>query len=347
MPARQAPPEIGAIMMADPVTDFTALVIRDAEGKPKAGFERLTLADLPDNDVLVEISHSSLNYKDGLAVSGKGRIARRLPMVAGIDLAGTVVSSKVADWQPGDRVIVNGWGLSETEWGGYTRYQSLKAGHLTRLPAGFSAAEAMAIGTAGYTAALCVLALEDWGVIAPGKGEVLVTGAAGGVGSVAVALLAARGYRVVAATGRDSQHDFLRDLGASDFVARSALAEAGKMLQAERWSGAVDTVGSHTLANVLAQTVYGGAVAACGLAGGADLPASVMPHILRSVALIGVDSVMCPAAKRDRAWAFLDAHLDRAKLAALTSVSPMADLPALAQAIVKGETRGRHVIEIS
>ena len=347
MPARQAPPEIGAIMMADPVTDFTALVIRDAEGKPKAGFERLTLADLPDNDVLVEISHSSLNYKDGLAVSGKGRIARRLPMVAGIDLAGTVVSSKVADWQPGDRVIVNGWGLSETEWGGYSRYQSLKAGHLTRLPAGFSPAEAMAIGTAGYTAALCVLALEDWGMIAPGKGEVLVTGAAGGVGSVAVALLAARGYRVVAATGRDSQHDFLRDLGASDFVARSALAEAGKMLQAERWAGAVDTVGSHTLANVLAQTVYGGAVAACGLAGGADLPASVMPHILRSVALIGVDSVMCPAAKRDRAWAFLDAHLDRAKLAALTSVSPMADLPALAQAIVKGETRGRHVIEIS
>ena len=347
MPARQAPPEIGAIMMADPVTDFTALVIRDAEGKPKAGFERLTLADLPDNDVLVEISHSSLNYKDGLAVSGKGRIARRLPMVAGIDLAGTVVSSKVADWQPGDRVIVNGWGLSETEWGGYTRYQSLKAGHLTRLPAGFSPAEAMAIGTAGYTAALCVLALEDWGMIAPGKGEVLVTGAAGGVGSVAVALLAARGYRVVAATGRDSQHEFLRDLGASDFVARSALAEAGKMLQAERWAGAVDTVGSHTLANVLAQTVYGGAVAACGLAGGADLPASVMPHILRSVALIGVDSVMCPAAKRDRAWAFLDAHLDRARLAALTSVSPMADLPALAQAIVKGETRGRHVIEIS
>ena len=333
--------------MADPVTDFTALVIRDVEGKPKAGFERLTLADLPDNDVLVEISHSSLNYKDGLAVSGKGRIARRLPMVAGIDLAGTVVSSRVADWAPGDRVIVNGWGLSETEWGGYARFQSVKAGHLTRLPAGFTPAQAMAIGTAGYTAALCVLALEDWGVITPGQGEVLVTGAAGGVGSVAVALLAARGYRVVAATGRESQHDFLRGLGASDFVARSALAEAGKMLQAERWSGAVDTVGSHTLANVLAQTVYGGAVAACGLAGGADLPASVMPHILRSVALIGVDSVMAPAAKRDRAWAFLDAHLDRAKLAALTTTAPLSDLPALAQAIVKGETRGRYVIEIA
>lgn len=336
-------------MTADPTTtpaDFPALVIRDADGKPKAGFERLTLADLPDNDVLVEISHSSLNYKDGLAVSGKGRIARRLPMVAGIDLAGTVVTSRVADWQPGDRVIVNGWGLSETEWGGYTRYQSVKSGHLTRLPEGFGPAEAMAIGTAGYTAALCVLALEDWGVIAPGQGDVLVTGAAGGVGSVAVALLAARGYRVVAATGRDSQHGFLRDLGTSDFVARSALSEPGKMLQAERWAGAVDTVGSHTLANVLAQTAYGGAVAACGLAGGADLPASVMPHILRSVALIGVDSVMAPAARRDRAWAFLDAHLDRGKLARLTTVSPMADLPALAQSIVKGETRGRHVIEI-
>ena len=329
-----------------PEADFQALVIRDVDGKPRAGFERLTRADLPANDVLVEISHSSLNYKDGLAVSGKGRIARRLPMVGGIDLAGTVVESKVAEWQPGDRVIVNGWGLSETEWGGYSRYQSLKSGHLTRLPKGFSPAEAMAIGTAGYTAALCALALEDWGAITPGQGEVLVTGAAGGVGTVAIALLAKRGFKVVAATGRESQHDFLSGLGASDFVARAALSEPGKMLQAERWSGAVDTVGSHTLANVLAQTVYGGAVAACGLAGGADLPASVMPHILRSVALLGVDSVMAPAKKRDRAWAYLDEHLDRAKLAALTTTAPMADLPALAQAIVKGETRGRYVIEI-
>ncbi len=330
-----------------PTADFAALVIRDVDGKPRAGFERLTLADLPDNDVLVEISHSSLNYKDGLAVSGKGRIARRLPMVGGIDLAGVVVRSKVADWQPGDRVIVNGWGLSETEWGGYSRYQSVKAKHLTRLPDSFSPAEAMAIGTAGYTAALCVLALEDWGAITPGGGEILVTGAAGGVGTVAIALLARRGYRVVAATGRESQHEFLRGLGASDFVARTALAEPGKMLQAERWAGAVDTVGSHTLANVLAQTVYGGAVAACGLAGGADLPASVMPHILRSVALLGVDSVMAPQNKRDRAWAYLAEHLDRAKLAALTTTAPMADLPALAQAIVKGETRGRVVIEIA
>lgn len=329
------------------IAGFRGMVIRDVEGKPKAGFEQLTLSDLPDNDVLVEISHSSLNYKDGLAISGKGRIARRLPMVAGIDLAGTVIRSKVDAWKPGDQVVVNGWGLSETEWGGYTRYQSLKAKHLTRLPKGFSPAEAMAIGTAGYTAALCVVALEDWGVIAPGAGEVLVTGAAGGVGTVAIALLAARGYTVVAATGRESQHDFLRSLGATDFVARSALAEPGKMLQAERWAGAVDTVGSHTLANALAQTQYGGAVAACGLAGGADLPASVMPHILRSVALIGVDSVMAPAAKRDRAWAFLEAHLDRAKLAVLTTTSSLDALPALADAIVKGETRGRHVIEIA
>ncbi|MDR0808623.1 MAG: oxidoreductase [Gemmobacter sp.] len=326
---------------------FDALVIRDVEGKPRAGFEKLTLADLPDNDVLVEISHSSLNYKDGLSVSGRSRIARRLPMVAGIDLAGVVLRSKVAEWRSGDQVIVNGWGLSETEWGGYSRFQSLKASHLTRLPDGFTPVEAMAIGTAGYTAALCVLALEDWGAITPGQGEVLVTGAAGGVGTIAVSLLATRGYRVVAATGRESQHDFLRGLGAGDFVARAALAEAGKPLQAERWSGAVDTVGSQTLANVLAQTIYGGAVAACGLAGGVDLPATVLPHILRGVALIGVDSVMAPHARRDRAWAYLAANLDRTKLAALTTTAGFADLPDLARAIIRGETHGRYVIEVA
>ncbi len=325
---------------------FRAMVIRDEDGKPKAGFETLTLSDLPDHEVLVEISHSSLNYKDGLAVSGKGRIARRLPMVAGIDLAGTVVESRVAEWSEGDRVVVNGWGLSETEWGGYSRYQRIKPAHLTALPEGFSPAEAMAVGTAGYTAALCVLALEDWGAMQPGEGEVLVTGAAGGVGSVAVSLLARRGYRVTASTGRESQHDFLRGLGANGFVARAELSEPGKPLQAERWAGAVDSVGSATLANVLAQTAYGGAVAACGLAGGADLTATVMPHILRGVALLGVDSVMCPQDKRARAWDFLDKHLDREALAGLTTTAPMSDLPELAQAILKGETRGRYVIEI-
>ena len=325
---------------------FKALMIEDVDGKPKAAFRDLGIADLPDHDVLVEISHSSLNYKDGLAVSGKGRIARRLPMVAGIDLAGTVVESRSPDWKPGDRVVVNGWGLSETEWGGYARFQRLKPEWLIRLPDAFSPEQAMAIGTAGYTAALCVDALEAWGVIAPGEGEVLVTGAAGGVGSTAVSLLAAKGHTVVASTGRAETHDYLRRLGATSFMDRAELAAAGKPLQKERWSGAVDSVGSATLANVLAQTVYGGAVAACGLAGGADLPATVMPHILRSVTLIGVDSVMAPMARRQRAWATLAAHLDRDRLAAMTRVEPMRRLPELANEILAGAVRGRVVIEI-
>lgn len=325
---------------------FRAMVIRDVEGKPRAGFEDLMLADLPDNDVLVEISHSSMNYKDGLALTGKGRIARRLPMVAGVDLAGTVVHSRDAVWRPGDRVIVNGWGLSETEWGAYSRFQRLKPGHLTRLPAGFTPAEAMAIGTAGYTAALCVLALQDFGALKEHPGEVLVTGAAGGVGSVAVALLATLGHRVTASTGRPQEAGFLTGLGAAALLDRNELAAPGKPLQPERWSAAVDAVGSHTLANVLAQTRYGGAVAACGLAQGADLPATVMPHILRGVTLLGVDSVMAPQEKRARAWEFLDHHLDRAKLAELTVTAPMSDLPALAQKIVAGQLRGRTVIEI-
>ena len=324
---------------------FPAMVIREVEGKPRAGFEDLTLADLPQQGVLVHISHSSLNYKDGLALTGKGRIARRYPMVAGIDLAGEVVESDDPDWQPGTRVIVNGWGLSETEWGAYARYQRIKPAHLTRLPAGFTPAEAMAIGTAGYTAALCVLALQDFGAL-EAEGEILVTGAAGGVGSVAVALLARLGKTVIASTERPSEHGFLRDLGASGFIDRSELSVPGKMLQAERWQAAVDAVGSHTLANVLAQLHYGGAAAACGLAGGADLPASVMPHILRSVALLGVDSVMCPQPRRARAWDFLDRHLDREKLAALTVTAPFDALPELAAQIIAGQTRGRTVIEI-
>ncbi|MFT4149168.1 MAG: MDR family oxidoreductase [Paracoccaceae bacterium] len=325
---------------------FRAMVIRDVDGKPRPGFEELTLADLPDNDVLVEISHSSVNYKDGLALTGKGRIARRLPMVAGIDLAGTVVESRDPAWKQGDRVIANGWGLSETEWGAYSRFQRLKPGHLTRLPDGFTPAQAMAIGTAGYTAALCVLALQDFGALDDKPGEVLVTGAAGGVGSVAVALLAALGHRVIASTGRPQEAAFLTGLGAGALLDRNELSAAGKPLQTERWSAAVDAVGSHTLANVLAQTRYGGAVAACGLAQGADLPATVMPHILRSVALLGVDSVMAPQGKRVRAWDFLDRHLDRGKLAELTVTAPMSALPDLAQQIIAGQSRGRTVIEI-
>jgi acrylyl-CoA reductase (NADPH) len=325
---------------------FSAMVVDEVDGKPRGSFRELSEADLPDHDVLVEIAFSSLNYKDGLAISGKGRIARRLPMVAGIDLAGTVVESRSPEWRPGDKVIVNGWGLSETEWGGYARYQRLRPEWLLRLPERFGLEEAMAIGTAGYTAALCIDSLEDWGMITPGAGEVLVTGAAGGVGSTAVSLLSSKGYRVVAATGRPEMRSYLEGLGASSFVGRAELAEKGKPLQQERWSGAVDSVGSNTLANVLAQTVYGGAVAACGLAGGPDLPSTVLPHILRSVTLIGIDSVHAPKAKRERAWKTLTDCLDRGKLAAMTRVEPFAKLPELAQDILAGRVRGRVVIAI-
>lgn len=326
---------------------FRALMIVDQDGKPKAQFSDVTLADLPDHDVLVEVAFSTLNYKDGLAITGKGRIARRLPMVAGIDLAGTVVESRSPDWHAGDKVLVNGWGLSETEWGGYTRFQRLKPQWLTRLPDAFSFEEAMGIGTAGYTAALCVDALEDWGAIAPGGREVLVTGAAGGVGSTAISLLARKGYTVTAATGRPETHGYLSDLGATGFIERATLAEKGGALQKERWGGAVDSVGSTTLANVLAQTAYGGAVAACGLAGGMDLPASVAPHILRGIALLGIDSVMAPAKKRDRAWATLATHLDKTHLARIARVEPMSALPELAEAIVAGKIQGRVVIDVT
>jgi len=326
---------------------FTAFVIEDADGKPKGGFKQLNLSDLPDHDVLVEVAYSTLNYKDGLAVSGKGKIARKLPMVAGIDLAGSVVESRSPDWKPGDKVIVNGWGLSETQWGGYSRFQRVKAEWLTRLPDAFSPEEAMAIGTAGYTAALCVDALEDWGTIKPGGNEVLVTGAAGGVGSVAVALLAKAGYPVTASTGRPETHEYLAGLGASNFIDRAALLEKGPPLQKERWAGAVDSVGGITLVNVLSQTVWGGAVAACGLAGGADLPGTVLPHILRSVTLIGVDSVAAPAARRDRAWKRLARHLDKAHLTAMYEVQPMSKLPDLAPRILAGQVRGRVVIDVT
>lgn len=324
---------------------FRALMIVEQEGKPRAEFRDLTLADLPDHDVLVEVSHSTVNYKDGLALTGRP-IARRMPLVGGIDLAGVVVESRSPDWVPGDKVIVNGWGLSETEWGGYSRYQRLKPKWLTRQPESFTAEQAMAIGTAGYTAALSVLALEDWGVIQPGGAEVLVTGAAGGVGSTAVSLLSKAGYKVTAATGRPETHDYLAELGATGFVDREELSSAGAPLQRERWAGAVDSVGSTTLANVLAQTVYGGAVTACGLAGGRDLPGTVLPHILRGVALLGIDSVMAPQAKRDRAWKLLAERLEHADLARMARVEPFSALPQLARDIMAGQIRGRVVIDL-
>jgi acrylyl-CoA reductase (NADPH) len=325
---------------------FTALLIQDVDGKPKAAFRELGFEDLPGHAVLIEISYSSLNYKDGLTVSGRGRIARRLPMVAGIDCAGTVIESGSPDWKKGDRVVVNGWGLSETEWGGYSRFQRVKPEWLIRLPEAFTLKEAMGVGTAGYTAALCVDALEAQATLRPGA-EVLVTGAAGGVGSTAVSLLSSKGYHVAASTGRSETHDYLRSLGASAFIDRTELSQPGKPLQKERWSAVVDSVGSTTLANALAQTVYGGAVAACGMAGGAEFQCSVFPHILRGVTLIGVDSVYAPKTKREKAWRTLADHLDREKLAGMTRVEPLSSVPRLAQEILSGGVRGRVVIEIA
>jgi len=326
---------------------FRAMVIDAVDGKPKGAFRDISMSELPDNDVLVEIAYSTLNYKDGLAISGKGRIARRMPMIAGIDLSGTVVESRSPEWKAGDKVVLNGWGLSETEWGTYGRYQRVKAEWLIPLPDAFSMEQAMAIGTAGYTSALCVDALEKWGAIKPGEGEILVTGAAGGVGSVAIALLAARGYNVTASTGRPETHDYLASLGATSFIDRATLSEKGGPLQKERWTGGVDSVGSTTLVNALAQTVRGGAIAACGLAGGADLPGTVLPHILRAVTLIGVDSVIATRDQRLAAWARLARDLDKGKLDRMTTVEPMSNLPQLAEEIVAGKIRGRVVIDVT
>lgn len=326
---------------------FTAFVIEDSDGVIKGRFRPLTHDDLPDHDVLIEIAFSTLNYKDGLAVSGKSRIARKMPMVGGIDLVGTVVESRSSLWRTGDKVMVNGWGLSELHWGGYSRYQRVRPEWLIRLPDAFTPEEAMAIGTAGYTAALSVDALVNWGAIRPDDREVLVTGAAGGVGSVAVSLLSCAGYRVTAATGRPETRDYLAGLGATSFVSRQDLLEKGPPLQKERWGGAVDSVGGITLVNVLSQTVWGGAVAACGLAGGGDLPGTVLPFILRSVSLLGIDSVMAPTERRLRAWERLARDLNRDHLRSMYEVQPMSKLPDLAERIVAGQIRGRVVIDVT
>jgi putative YhdH/YhfP family quinone oxidoreductase len=325
---------------------FTAVVIEDEANKARTTFKQLTLADLPDHEVLVEVEFSTLNYKDGLVISGnRNKVARKLPMIAGIDLAGTVVESRSPAWRAGDKVVVNGFGLSETHYGGYSRYARLKPEWLVRLPAAFSCEQAMAIGTAGYTSALCVDALIDFG-LTKDAGEVLVTGAAGGVGSVAVALLSAAGFDVVASTGRPDTHDYLKTLGARSFVDRASLQEKGPPLQKERWAGAVDVVGGTTLANVLAQTKYARGVAACGLTAGLELPTTVLPHILRSVALLGVDSVMAPLAKREKAWQRLARDLPPKKLADITRVEPMSKLVELAAEILAGQVRGRVVIDV-
>jgi acrylyl-CoA reductase (NADPH) len=318
-----------------------------ANGDGPALFVEVDEQDLPEGDVTVEVAYSSLNYKDGLAVSGRGKIARRFPMTCGIDLAGTVRESTSPRWQPGDEVVLTGWGLAETHPGGYTELQRVDGSWLVARPPGLTLAQTMAIGTAGLTAMLCVLALEDHGLAPETDGEVLVSGAGGGVGSVAVALLGRLGYRVAAATGRSETHEYLHHLGASTIVGRSELAVAGsKPLEAMRWAGAVDTVGSTTLATVLRQARYGAAVAACGLAGGNDLPVTVLPFILRGVQLLGVDSVQCPTRRREQAWARLAQDLPTDLLDAMTTLAPLAEVPALAEDILAGRTRGRVVIDV-
>ncbi|MBI3797695.1 MAG: oxidoreductase [Deltaproteobacteria bacterium] len=326
---------------------FTALVLEEVDGEQRAALKDLTTADLPADDVTVRVAYSTLNYKDGLAITGKAKIARRLPMVCGIDLAGTVEESNSPAYKTGDAVVVTGWGLSESHWGGYAQKQRVKSDWLVPVPKEFSLKQAMAIGTAGFTSMLCVMGLEHMGV-KPGEHEVVVTGAAGGVGSVAVALLAKLGYKVAAATGRPELRDYLVSLGATSIVERTALAQpSGRPLDAERWAGGVDTVGGEVLASVLRGIRYGGAVAACGLAGGANLPTSVYPFILRGVSLIGIDSVMCPKPARLEAWQRLARDLPLAKLEAMTVVEPLSQVPQLAEDIIKGQVRGRVVIDVN
>lgn len=324
---------------------FKALLASRGEGGSQIAWTELGEADLHDGNVLVRVSHSTLNYKDGLALTGRAPIIRRWPLVPGIDFAGSVERSDHPDFKPGDGVILNGWGVGETHHGGYAQYARVPGDWLVKRPAGFTAAETMAIGTAGYTAMLAVMALEAHEV-APDKGPVLVTGAAGGVGSVALAVLAKLGYEIIASTGRREEEGFLRALGASAVIDRSELCEPARPLGKERWAGAIDVAGSHTLANAIAMTRLHGCVAACGLAQGMDLATSVAPFILRGVTLAGIDSVMAPKAKRVVAWDRLARDLDKAKLAALTVTRPISDVLDLAPEIIAGHVRGRVVLEI-
>ncbi|MBC7469328.1 MAG: oxidoreductase [Ramlibacter sp.] len=325
---------------------FKALQLNKTDAGFSATVVDLEDAQLPLGDVLGRIEYSTLNYKDGLAITNRSPVVRLWPMVAGIDGAGTVLESTHPQWTAGDRFIHNGWGLGETRWGLMSGHARLQGDWLVRLPGAFTTRQAMAIGTAGYTAMLCVLALERHG-ITPAAGEVLVTGATGGVGSIAVAVLAKLGYTVVAATGKTSETSWLKQLGASAVIDRAELAVPGKPLQKERWAAVVDAVGSHTLANACAQTRYGGVVAACGLAQGADLPATVMPFILRGVTLAGIDSVLAPLARRQQAWDRLARDLDPDKLEKITEDITLAQAPARAADLMAGQIRGRLVVKIS
>ena len=328
------------------MSKYQALLIEKDAGGYRASIQSLDEDNLPEGDVTVRVDYSTINFKDGLAITGKSPVVRKFPLVAGIDFAGTVESSSHAAWQAGDKVVLNGWGVGETHSGGLAQRARVKGDWLVALPAGLSTRQAMAIGTAGYTAMLCVMALQGHG-IKPSDGDILVTGANGGVGSVAIALLGKLGYRVIASTGRLHEAEALKALGAAEVIDRAELSAPGKPLAKERWVGTVDTVGSHTLANVCAGTKYRGAVAACGLAQGMDFPASVAPFILRGVTLYGIDSVMAPKALREQAWARLAKDLDLAKLDSMVSEVPLSGAIAAGADILAGKVRGRLVVNVN
>jgi acrylyl-CoA reductase (NADPH) len=325
---------------------FKGVLIEKDDAGYRVSVQDIDDSQLPEGDVTVRVDYSSLNYKDGLAITGKGPVVRKFPMVPGIDIAGTVETSSHADYKAGDRVVLNGWGVGETHWGGLAQKARLKGEWLVPLPAAFSEKQAVSIGTAGYTAMLCVLALERQGV-KPADGEIVVTGAAGGVGSVAIAVLAKLGYTVVAVSGRPEETDYLKQLGAAEVLDRSAFSTAGKPLGKERWAGAVDVVGSHTLANICATMKYRGVVTACGLAGGMDFPSSVMPFILRGVTLVGIDSVMCPRPERLVAWQRLATDLDVAKLGLIAHEVSLAEAIPTAAQLMDGKVRGRVVVDVN
>lgn len=327
------------------MTTFRAIVIDKAATGQEVRLAEFDEKNLMEGDVTVAVEWSTINYKDGLALTSKAPVVRRFPMIPGIDLAGTVESSSHPAWKQGDKVIVNGWGLGETHLGAFAEKARVKGDWAVRLPGTMSARDAMAIGTAGYTAMLAIMALERAG-ITPARGPVIITGAAGGVGSVAVAILAKLGYAVIASTGRLSESDYLKGLGATEIIDRKELTGSPRALGKERWAGGIDAVGSSTLANVLSMTRYGGAVAACGLAGGMDLPTSVAPFILRGVTLIGIDSVMCPMDLRRQAWRRLETELDRGKIAAMTSEIGLADVIDAGARIIDGQVRGRIVVKV-
>jgi len=327
------------------VATFKAIRIDKADKGTTAALTQFDEAELMDGDVTVRVEWSTLNYKDGLALTGKAPVVRRFPMIAGIDFAGTVEASSHPQWKAGDKVVCTGWGMGETHLGAYAEKARVKGDWLVALPQGLSARDAMAIGTAGFTAMLSVLALEKHG-LSPKSGPVVVTGAAGGVGSVATAVLSKLGYHVIASTGRAAEADYLKQIGAAEVIDRNELSAAAKPLAKERWAGGVDSVGSTTLANLLSMTRYGGAIAACGLAAGMDLPSSVAPFILRGVCLLGIDSVMCPIEPRKAAWQRLASDLDRTKLSEITHEISLDQVPEWGAKILAGQVRGRIVVKI-